>query len=100
MNHRSHWAWHWLYDDKDIIEIHQPMPTDCCSRKGLQQFRALSLLLMSGVYFWQVAISKSFFVEIQYFTLHGVFLAWLYFSLISIDSYINRKGEAHETCEG
>lgn len=44
---------------------------------------------MTVIYFWQVAISKSFFIEIEFFTLHGVFLAWLYFSLITFDSIFN-----------
>jgi hypothetical protein len=99
---QEHMLQSYFFDHDDDIDIHQPLPSSCCHELRLKIFRIVGWFLLTIVYFWQVAISRSLFIEIKYLTLHGVFLAWLYFSLICLDAFFNRAGSERPKiiCEG
>lgn len=61
------------------------------SASKLVIFRAVAWALMTFVYFWQVVISKSLFILVEYMTLQGVAMTWLYFSLITVDAFFFKK---------
>jgi hypothetical protein len=82
LRQRSGEAWDLLFP-KQPLDIHQPSGAGT-SWEQLRRVRLGCLAVMSLVYGWQVAISRTVLLEVKFFSILGLSLSWLYFALLGL----------------